>query len=81
MSELPKCELIDESSTSDKQPAPSTDPERASPTQDSPKNEATNAQSPVMDWNGPDDPDNPQNWSFASKVYHVTVPGLFGFAV
>lgn len=34
-----------------------------------------------MDWDGPEDPDNPQNWNLAMKVYHVTVPGLFGFAV
>ncbi|KAJ4299180.1 hypothetical protein N0V90_004424 [Kalmusia sp. IMI 367209] len=36
---------------------------------------------PVADWDGPEDVENPQNWSLALKVYHATVPGLFGFAV
>jgi hypothetical protein len=35
----------------------------------------------VIDWNGPDDPDNPQNWPRWLKVFHATMPGLFGFAV
>lgn len=35
----------------------------------------------VMDWNGPDDPENPHNWSTWQKVYHATTPALFGFAV
>jgi hypothetical protein len=35
----------------------------------------------VTDWNGPDDPDNPHNWSTWNRVYHATIPALFGFAV
>ncbi|KAH7130283.1 MFS multidrug transporter-like protein [Dendryphion nanum] len=35
----------------------------------------------IDDWNGPDDPDNPLNWPLGRKLYHVIVPGLFGFAV
>lgn len=37
--------------------------------------------SSLINWDGPDDPDNPHNWSMASRLYHATVPGLFGFAV
>jgi hypothetical protein len=37
--------------------------------------------SSVLDWNGPDDPDNPHNWPMWLRVYHATAPGLFGFAV
>lgn len=33
------------------------------------------------DWNGPDDPDNPHNWGTWKRVYHATIPALFGFAV
>lgn len=35
----------------------------------------------VMDWDGPNDPDNPQNWPMSKRVYHAVVPALFGFAV
>ncbi|KAF2008072.1 MFS general substrate transporter [Amniculicola lignicola CBS 123094] len=47
------------------------------------KNQETESQPQVniSDWNGPNDPDNPQNWPTWIKVYHATVPGLFGFAV
>lgn len=33
------------------------------------------------DWNGPDDPANPQNWSTSKKTYHSITIGLFSFAV
>jgi hypothetical protein len=36
---------------------------------------------PVVDWTCKEDMDNPHNWSLTSRVYHVVVPGLFGFAV
>jgi hypothetical protein len=35
----------------------------------------------AQDWTGPDDPENPQNWSTAKRVYHTIPPALFGFAV
>ena len=35
----------------------------------------------AQDWTGPDDPGNPINWPLWQKVYHTTIPGLFGFAV
>ena len=35
----------------------------------------------AQDWIGPDDPENPVNWPLWQRVYHTTVPGLFGFAV
>lgn len=35
----------------------------------------------AQDWNGPDDPGNPVNWPLWQRVYHTTIPGLFGFAV
>ncbi|KAH7383974.1 major facilitator superfamily domain-containing protein [Pyrenochaeta sp. MPI-SDFR-AT-0127] len=43
---------------------------------DIPKPEAN-----LTDWNGPDDPDNPQNWSMTWRIYHAAIPALFGFAV
>ncbi|TVY44468.1 Polyamine transporter [Lachnellula occidentalis] len=40
------------------------------------------AQAPVvMDWDGPDDADNPQTWSSSKKMYHVLVPAILGFVV
>ncbi|KAF1983308.1 putative bicyclomycin resistance protein [Aulographum hederae CBS 113979] len=35
----------------------------------------------AQDWSGPDDPENPHNWSNLKKGYHVVIPGLFGFVV
>ena len=35
----------------------------------------------AQDWNGPDDPENPMNWSLWQRIYHTTVPALFGFVV
>ena len=35
----------------------------------------------AQDWTGPDDPENPLNWPLWQRIYHTTVPGLFGFAV
>ncbi|OAL02054.1 MFS general substrate transporter [Phaeosphaeriaceae sp. SRC1lsM3a] len=33
------------------------------------------------DWDGPDDPDNPHNWSMGKRAYHAVAPAAFGFAV
>lgn len=35
----------------------------------------------VSDWNGPDDPDNPYNWSKGRRLHHAIAPALLGFAV
>lgn len=35
----------------------------------------------AQDWNGPDDPENPQNWSLWKKTYHIAPTGLFAFVV
>lgn len=35
----------------------------------------------AQDWIGPNDPENPRNWSTPKKIYHVLVPSLFGFIV
>jgi len=29
---------------------------------------------PTLDWDGPDDPDNPLNWSMSKKAYHTFIP-------
>lgn len=34
----------------------------------------------AQDWNGPDDPGNPQNWPFARKAYQTVVVGFLAFA-
>jgi len=35
----------------------------------------------ALDWTGPDDPDNPHNWSLSKRAYHTLTPALFGFTV
>ncbi|KAJ4983472.1 Polyamine transporter 4-like protein 1 [Stagonosporopsis vannaccii] len=51
------------------------DAEKQTPTTPSP------SAPPALDWDGPNDPDNPHNWPLWQRVYHATTPGLFGFAV
>ena len=31
-----------------------------------------------LDWSGPKDPENPQNWSSYKKLYHILVPTILG---
>lgn len=35
----------------------------------------------AQDWTGPDDPENPQNWPLWQRIYHTTIPALYGFSV
>ncbi|KAI0469323.1 MFS multidrug transporter-like protein [Xylaria cf. heliscus] len=35
----------------------------------------------VTDWDGPADAANPKNWTLKSRIYHTTLPGLYGFSV
>lgn len=35
----------------------------------------------IKDWDGPDDPENPQNWKLSVRFYHAITPAFFGFAV
>jgi hypothetical protein len=41
---------------------------------------ALNRMPTAQDWNGADDPENPQNWPFARKAYQTTVVALLAFA-
>lgn len=34
-----------------------------------------------LDWDGPDDVDNPRNWPVPKKVIHSVIPALYGFAL
>lgn len=35
----------------------------------------------LIDWDGPDDPANPKNWSLGLRIYHTMLPALYGFSV
>ena len=35
----------------------------------------------AQDWTGPNDPENPFNWSTWKRAYHTSVPALLGFLV
>lgn len=35
----------------------------------------------AADWNGPDDPENPQNWPLPKKLYHAGVTAMLSFVV
>ena len=33
------------------------------------------------EWSGPDDPEDPMNWSTAKKAYHSAIPSVYCFTV
>jgi hypothetical protein len=33
-----------------------------------------------LDWDSPADTDNPKNWSFGQKVFHTSLPALYGLS-
>lgn len=35
----------------------------------------------ALDWDGPEDPDNPRTWSLRKRLFHSIIPGLFNFVV
>lgn len=35
----------------------------------------------ALDWTGPDDPENAENWSTAKKAYHICYIGLMCFVM
>jgi hypothetical protein len=35
----------------------------------------------AQDWTGPDDPENPHNWSILKRCYHTALVGGFCFTV
>jgi hypothetical protein len=35
----------------------------------------------AQDWTGPDDPENPHNWSVSKRSFHTAMTSLYGFAV
>ena len=39
------------------------------------------SQSFLMNWAGPDDPENPHNWPVWQRTYHAIIPSLFCFAM
>ncbi|EWC45204.1 hypothetical protein DRE_06092 [Drechslerella stenobrocha 248] len=47
-----------------------------------PKDDIVPPEAPAaLDWDGPDDPDNPKNWRFGNRVFQTLPPALFSFVV
>ena len=44
-------------------------------------NEKTPPVTALVDWDGPDDPGNPRNWSLPTKMYATAIPAMYAFAV
>lgn len=51
---------------------PQADPEKAIP--------AASKTAAALDWSGPDDRENPQNWAKLVRHYHIVPPALISFA-
>ncbi|RPB17190.1 MFS general substrate transporter [Morchella conica CCBAS932] len=39
------------------------------------------SQANSLDWDGPEDTDNPKTWSLKKRIFHSVIPGLFNFVV
>jgi hypothetical protein len=54
-------------------------------TQDTAGQESSETQSPLpkvpLDWDTPDDAENPRNWSLPKRLFHSAIPGFLAFAV
>ena len=35
----------------------------------------------TMDWDSPEDAGNPRNWPTWKRVYHTSIPALYGFVM
>jgi hypothetical protein len=35
----------------------------------------------ALDWDSPEDIGNPRNWSTWKRVYHTSIPALYGFVM
>lgn len=54
-------------------PLPSSQPTKENEKQGIPQ------QQRAGDWNGPDDPDNPESWPLGKKIFHTIVPSAIAF--
>ncbi|KAF2175705.1 putative bicyclomycin resistance protein [Zopfia rhizophila CBS 207.26] len=59
----------------------SNDLEKEGKTQSHNEADTASIHAAAQDWNGPNDPLNPHNWSRWLRIYHTIPPALFGFAV
>ena len=50
-------------------------------TEKGPTSTETQAAAQTVEWDGPKDPENPQNWSTAKKAYHAAIPSLYCYTV
>ena len=44
--------------------------------QDLEKGPSKHAHPTVLDWDGPDDPENPHNWPVGKKIMHIIAPAV-----
>lgn len=58
--------------------SPGEDPEKSAPLS---KHSTRSVPTTAQDWDGPDDPENPQNWSNFKRAFHIVPTAALGFAV
>lgn len=44
--------------------------------QDLEKGPSKHSHPPTLDWDGPDDPENPHNWPMGKKIIHIVAPAV-----
>lgn len=68
--------------TSDNEDLEKRDPEKGDPQKEDLEKGIHQQRTDInpTDWNGPDDPENPQNWPAWIRYFHVVPPSVISFA-
>lgn len=46
-----------------------------------PSHNGDNSALQVLDWDSPQDPENPQNWPLGKKIYHTVCVAVYAFTM
>ena len=68
----------------EKHDTPDPDTEKSSPATEITSDASKSPQQQELqtaEWSGPEDPENPLNWSTAKKAYHSAIPSVYCFTV
>ncbi|KAI9740903.1 MAG: hypothetical protein M1818_004509 [Claussenomyces sp. TS43310] len=60
---------------------PAESPSRRSASKERDVNQEKEKDRKELDWDGPEDPDNPNNWNFSTKAFHTALPALYCFVI
>jgi hypothetical protein len=75
---------VDEEAAREPQPTHSPESKETLDDAQTPSVASSNgSEAPVaaLDWDSPEDPGNPKNWPRWKRIFHTSIPALFGFVM